>query len=175
MVDLTLLKGKDISVIRDKILNEDQNGCCALCTKPITEKSGAALDHQHRTKSSVIGEDGGGLIRGVLCRACNLFEGKIWNSSKRFGMHDDLISWLRRCADYLEKENYNFIHPSEVEKDPPLSKKNYNKLKKLYDKKEFIPKRKNQKKPFFPEFPKSKKLTVALKKLFEEFEISPYN
>lgn len=161
------LKAKDISDIRDMILHQDQDGCCALCTKPIHEKSGVSLDHQHRTQSSEIGENGGGLIRGVLCRGCNVFEGKIWNNSKRFGLHDDLSGWLRALADYLDKENYHYIHPSEEPKVPKLSKRYYNKLKKEYGL--------SGKRAKFPEFPKSGKLTVKLAKLFEEFEISPYN
>lgn len=169
------LKSKDITDIRHKILHEDQDGLCAICTKEIHEKSGASLDHQHRTKSSEIGLEGGGLIRGVLCRNCNVFEGKIWNNSKRFGMHDELSDWLRALADYLDKENYPLIHPAEEAKEPKLSKRNYNRLKKLYNEEEFIPKRKNQKKKPIPEYPKSGKLTVGLKVLFERFEISPYN
>ena len=71
---LTQLKSKDITETRNKILLE-QKGLCALCDQKITEKTGTSLDHQHRTKDSIIGENGGGLIRGVLCRRCNVFEG----------------------------------------------------------------------------------------------------
>ena len=173
-MELKQLKTKDITEIREMILKE-QDGCCALCHNPITEKSGVSLDHQHRTKSSVIGENGGGLVRGVLCRRCNVFEGKIWNNSKRFGLNDDLSTWLRDLANYLDKENYPLIHPSEEPKEPKLSKRNYNKCKKLYDLEEFIPKRKNQKKKPFPEYPKSGKVTKALKEIFDRFEISPWN
>ena len=75
-------------------------------------------------------------------------------------------------ADFLEKGAYEedgiyFVHPNEVKKEPLLSKKNYNKLKKEYEK--------SGKKKKFPEFPSSKKCTVELRKLFEEFEISPFN
>ena len=173
-IELTQLKSKDITETRDKILKE-QDGLCALCEEPITEKSGVSLDHQHRTISSIIGENGGGLIRGVLCRRCNVFEGKIWNNSKRFGLHSDLPNWLRKLADYLEKENYPLIHPSEEPKDPKVSKRNYNKIKKLYKEEIFIPKRKNQKKKPMIEYPKSGKLTKGLGELFERFEISPFN
>ena len=172
--ELTQLKSKDITRVREEILHF-QHGKCALCHNPITEKTGTSLDHQHRTKTSVIGENGGGLVRGVLCRRCNVYEGKIWNNSKRFGLHDDLPNWLRGLADYLEKENYPLIHPSEEAKEPKVSKRNYNKCKKLYNEEEFIPKRKNQKKKPFPEYPKSGKVTKGLKEIFDKFEISPWN
>ena len=53
---------------------------------------------------------------------------------------------------------------SEVPKAPTVSKRNYNKLKRVYS---------GKKK--FPEYPKSKKLTLALQVLFEEYQIEPYN
>jgi len=174
MEELKQLKSKDITKIRDEILYFQQ-GKCALCHNPITEKSGTSLDHQHRTKDSIIGENGGGLVRGVLCRSCNVFEGKIWNNSKRFGLHDNLSNWLRDLADYLDKENYPLIHPSEEPREPKVSKRNYNKCKKLYNEEEFIPKRKNQKKKPMIEYPKTGKLTKGLRELFERFGISPYN
>ena len=163
---LLQLENKDIPKYRLQILKE-QNNLCALCGVEITEKTGVSLDHQHRTKSSVIGEDGGGLVRGVLCRKCNVFEGKIWNNSKRFGI-TNLSDWLRVLADYLDKENYPLIHPSEKQKEPTVSKRKYNSLKKQYN---LI--NKNKKK--FPEYPKSKKLTKPLAKLFKDFSINPYN
>jgi hypothetical protein len=172
--ELKQLMTKDVQRIRDEILSE-QGGLCKLCEDEISEKTGVSLDHQHRTKTSVIGENGGGLVRGVLCRRCNVMEGKIWNASKRFGIHDNLSDWLRTLADYLDADNYHYIHPTEKPKEQKVSKRNYNKLAKLYKEEEFIPKRKNQKKKPMPEFPKSGKLTKALGELFKRFDINPYN
>lgn len=172
---LIQLMPKDVQALREKILHEDQDGCCALCGDPIDENSGASLDHQHMTKAEEHGVNGAGLVRGVLCRSCNAFEGKIWNNSKRFGLHDNLSTWLRTLADYLDKENYPYIHHTEKKAEPKVSKRNYNKLKKLYEQEEFIPVRKNQKKKPFPEYPKSGKLNKALSELFERFEIKPFN
>ena len=155
---LMQLSNKDIPEYRKAIL-EEQNGLCAICKDPITEKTGIALDHQHRTKASIIGENGGGLIRGVLCRRCNSSEGRIWNNSKRFGIKD-LPNWLRSLADYLEEENYPLIHPNEKPKEPILPKRRYNKLKKAYTGR-----------AKFPEYPKSKKITKRLQELFKEYEI----
>lgn len=171
------LKNKDIPEIRSKILKE-QEGLCVLCNKPITERSGISLDHQHKLKSSEIGIDGGGLIRGVLCRSCNVQEGKIWNSTQRYIQAktvQDRIDWLENLIQYYKKENYNIIHPNEAPKPKKLSKKNYNKVKKLYDTEEFIPKRKNQKKKPFPEYPKSGKATKILIELFEKYQIELFN
>jgi len=156
------LKHKDIPQIREQLLKE-QNNKCALCKEPIDENSGASLDHQHRTKSSTLGENGGGLVRGVLCRSCNLFEGRIWRSSKRFGVHDNLSTWLRNLADYLDKENYNMVHPNEVPKEPKLMKSSYNKLQREYNK--------SERKAKFPLY--TGNLTKKLKKLFNDFDIVP--
>ena len=174
MEKLKQLMHKEIPEVREHILSI-QEGKCALCGDNIQENSGASLDHQHRTKSEEIGLNGGGLIRGVLCRGCNVFEGKIWNNSKRYGLHDNLSEWLRGLADYLDMENYPMIHPSEKPKESKLSKRNFNRVKKLYNDEVFVPKRKNQKKKAFPEFPKSGKATKLIKELFARFEIDLYN
>lgn len=177
------MKSSEILALKEKLWLANNKKCPLLEIEVSLDKM--VLDHIHKLNSEVASEQKG-TIRNALEFRANALEGKITNNWKRyFGADEskhpiDLPSFLRNLADYLERGAYEdeglfYIHHTEVEKDPPLSKKNYNKLKKLYDKKEFMPKRKNQKKPVFPEFPKSKKLTVALKKLFEEFEISPYN
>ena len=79
------LKTSEVKEIREKILKKQDNKC-KLCNDPITEESGISLDHQHMTSKETIGEDGAGLVRGVLCRACNVMEGKIWN-----GMFEPLL------------------------------------------------------------------------------------
>lgn len=160
------LKAGDVPELREQIL-EDQNGCCGICGQKITEKSGVSLDHQHKRKIDPIGLDGGGLIRGVLCRACNVWEGKIWNGTRRYHQPKcvaDRIELLQQLIEYYENGTYSFVHPSEKPKAPTVSKRNYNKLKKQY-----TGKRK------FPEYPRSKKLTLGLQVLFEEYEIEPYN
>lgn len=160
------LKSGDISHIRDTIL-EEQNNKCVLCNNEITEDTGVSLDHQHMKKSETIGEDGAGLVRGVLCRACNVWEGKIWNNTLRYRQPKDVqdrIEMLQALIDYYKKDNYELIHPSERPKERKVSKRNYNKVKKVYE---------GRRK--FPEYPKSGKLTKGLKELFEKYEISPYN
>lgn len=166
MSELVQLKASEVATFRDQIL-EEQNGCCAWCEQPITEETGISLDHQHKRKADPCGPDGAGLIRGVLCRSCNVLEGKIWNNMARYKQPQNVkerIELLLSLVDYYGKGTYNVIHPSEKAKEPTVSKRNYNRLKKVYD---------GKKK--FPEYPKSGKLTVGLQALFEQYGIEPYN
>jgi len=167
--ELVQLKTCDIPTIRENLLKE-QNGCCALCGIEISEVTGYSLDHQHMTKKETIGVDGSGLVRGVLCRSCNIFEGKVWNSTQRYKQPENVkcrIDILEKLIEYYKKDNFNLIHPNEKIKEQIVSKSNYNKLKKQY--------LLSLKKKKFPEYPKSGKLTKILENLFTEFKIEPYN
>ena len=168
---LIQLKTKDVSEYRDKICKE-QDGKCAICREELKENSGASLDHQHMTQKENCGEDGAGLIRGVLCRDCNVFEGKIWNNSKRYGKFDTLPQFLRCLADYLEKEPYPYIHPSEAPKHQTVSKRQYNKLVKLVAHSQAD----STKKPVkMPDYPGKRKISKKLQLLFDKHDLSPYN
>jgi len=165
---LKQLKQKDIAPLRNDILKE-QNGQCKLCKIEITEATGVSLDHQHKLKCEQNGVDGGGLIRGVLCRACNVWEGKIWNSTNRYlGVESvqERIEKLTDLVEYYKTENLPLIHPTEQPKEPKMSKRNYNKLKKIWN---LCKKRK------LPQYPSSGKLTIPLLAAFEEFNIKPTN
>jgi 5-methylcytosine-specific restriction endonuclease McrA len=161
------LKRKDIPKYRLKLLSQ-QNFTCQICQVKIPQSGqGSALDHQHRRrKSDPIGLNGGGLIRGVLCRGCNIIEGKVWNNAHRFGKQDNIPQLLRNMAVYLEQKNYPWIHPSEAPKEPKVSKRQYNKLRKTI-------KRKQLRSP--PVLSKRQKLTKDLDRLFKIHEISPFN
>jgi Recombination endonuclease VII len=163
-IEYIQLRQKDIPVYRERIA-EEQNFVCAICIGPLV--SGASLDHQHKTKAETIGVNGAGLIRGVLCRDCNVFEGKIWNNSKRFGKFDDLPQFLRNLADYLEKDNYPYIHPREAPQVQKVSKRQYNKLVKAYSDQTAL-------KAKLPPFPGKRKPSQKLLSLFTRFNISPY-
>jgi len=148
------LKSKDIPQLREKILKK-QKGKCPICLNQIETP---CLDHSHVKKLK-----GTGLIRGVVCRACNIFLAKSENNCIRYGVKiKNLPLILRNMADYLEKDHYPYIHPTEAPKVKQLKKTSYKKLKKVYDKKKK-----------FPEYPKSKKLTKDLKLLFKEYSIEP--
>jgi hypothetical protein len=161
------LKNNDMKILRTTLLDIQKNSC-AICEGKIDDK--AHIDHQHMTSKEQIGEDGAGLIRGLLCPSCNMLEGKIWNNMKRFKNPKNVqerINYLERIINYYSNKPYNLIHPSEKPKVKNISKRNYNKLKKIYEKSSF--KRK------FPEYPKNKKMTKPLQLLFNEFNIEPYN
>jgi hypothetical protein len=158
------LKSKDIAEIRESLLLS-QDGRCALCSCKITDKTGVSLDHQHKNKSDEIGEDGGGLIRGVLCRSCNVLEGKLWNAMKRFLQVKNVqerINWLENLILYYKQPNLNLVHPNEIPKEPKIGKREFNKINKYY--KEKYPNRK----PL--EYPKSKKYTKTLLEIKNEME-----
>lgn len=162
------LKNSDIKTVRSQIL-EEQEFRCPLCGKNITENDKITLDHQHKIrKTDPNGVDGDGQVRGVLCLECNCLEGKIFNSMTRF-LHQptkkERIQFLKNLINYYEKPPYDYIHPSEVEKEPLLSKRSFNKLNKLY----VLDGHKQL------EFPKSKRMTKKLRKLFEDYNIDPYN
>lgn len=165
-IEYRQLKSNEVQITRETILQE-QCGLCALCNEVITEDSGASLDHQHKRKSDEIGVDGAGLVRGVLCRACNVWEGRLWNGTTRYRQPKSVqerIDMLKNLMQYYEKENYPLVHPSEKIPAKIVSKANYNKLKRIYKEKKKL-----------PEYPKSGKLTLGLQVLFEKYEIEPYN
>lgn len=169
MQHITNLKRSDIPRIRTQILIE-QEYRCPLCGNKITENDRITLDHQHKyRKTDINGENGNGMVRGVLCADCNACEGKIYNAMTRFlkqPVKEERIEWINNLISYYMKEPYPYIHPSEVEKEPCLSKRQFNALNKQYRFK--YPKRK----PL--EFPKSGKMTKGLYALYEEFGIEPY-
>ena len=148
------LKQSDIKSIRKQIL-EEQNGVCLICGK---EPKIACLDHSHRKRIH-----GSGLVRGVLCSSCNIFIAKSENNCMRYGFsQDELPNIMRKMAEYLERDHYPYIHPSEAPKKEKLKKRCYNVLKKVYTGK-----------AKFPPYPKSGYLTKPLKKLFDRFSIEP--
>lgn len=148
------LKQSEIKYYRSLILEEYQQGKCAICGNI---PSNPCLDHHHTKK---IG--GTGQIRGVLCSNCNIFLAKSENNCKRYGISQkQLPEILRAMANYLEQDQYDIIHPSEL-KPKRLMKSSYNELKKAHT---------GKKK--FPEYPRSGKLTKPLERLFEAYGIEP--
>lgn len=167
------LKQKDIKTLR-KMLWEKNGKKCPVLGKEIPF-SNTALDHAHKRKDELYSPERG-VIRETLDFRVNAVLGKFENAIKRTGLHNEDISipdLLRRAADYFERgafkdsDGFMYVHPKEVAKEPNVSKRNYNKLKKAYNN--------SGKKAKFPEYPKSGKLTVKLKELFNEFDIEPFN
>jgi len=176
------LKQNELKPLRYKmwILN---NKKCPVLDKEISfEKS--VIDHAHKRNDEEYSPTKG-VIRECLDFRVNSVLGKLENSLKRSGLlyleDFNISTFLRNAADYFEKGAYidedgdMLIHPKEVKKLPKLSKRNYNRCKNLYNKEIFIPKRKNQKKKVFPDYPKSGKPTKKLVELFKKFNVELYN
>lgn len=128
-----ILTAKQLKEFRESLPQQ-----CCLCGS--TEK--LCLDHQHKRKTDPVGENGNGLIRGLLCTNCNHLEGKIWNNIKRYGKADDnnpldsRIDFLNRLIDYYKnnvQHNRKIVHPTEKPVDK-IAKSHYNKLVKLSSK-----------------------------------------
>lgn len=176
------MKQKEIKVLKEKLWLMNDKKCPVLGKAIPLDKM--VLDHAHKRKDEAYSPTKG-VVREALDKRANAILGKVENALKRTGLgyeeDFDLPTFLRNAADYFEKGAYvdeqgnMYIHPSEVPKEPKVSKSNYNKLKKLYEQEVFVPKRKGQVKKSMPKYPASKKLTIALKVLFDKYEISPYN
>lgn len=82
---------------------------CPLCKGSLAHGINA-LDHSHKN----------GSVRAVLCRSCNVSEGKVlagvlFRTPLGNLAHSDSIQWLRNLADYWEHHNANptgIIHPT---------------------------------------------------------------
>lgn len=159
------LKYKDIKYLREKIYTE-QNGICPILNEHINLED-TTLDHQHKLfKDQELIKDGNGLVRGVLSRKANSFEGKVFNAYRRLGLHKSsctLPEILRNLADYLEKDNLPYIHPSEEPKKPKLKKSSYNKLVKEIHK--------DKPNKNIPKY--TSNFTKTLEKLFIKYSIIP--
>lgn len=151
---LIQLRHNEIPIIRDELM-EKQKGLCPICDRGIKDP---CLDHSHTRRNR-----GSGLIRGVLCRACNVLVAKMENNCVRYGVvHMELPEVLKNMAKYLEQQDLPMIHPSEAPKPSLLKKTSYNKLKKIYDGKAKL-----------PPYPTSRRLTKELERLFRKYELEP--
>lgn len=164
------MKQSDIRPLKEKIWLQNDKKCPVLGVERPLDKM--VLDHIHSTLSDEYATNKG-TIRTSLDFRVNAVLGKLENAIKRTGLDKEeyfnMGDFLRKAANYFDAEPYHednnyFIHPNEVKKLPNVSKKNYNKLKKVYTGK-----------AKFPDYPNSKKLTKPLEKLFKEYEIEPFN
>lgn len=129
-MELKILNSESAKILRNKLLIE--NPVCSLCLKNIENP---VLDHKHAKKSENIGENGAGLVRGVICRECNIFLGKMENNYKRYKI-ENLSEFLLNASKYLAKEPLEYVYPSEASKlKTILTKSAYNKIIKDYSKK----------------------------------------
>jgi len=143
-----------------------QNKTCPILKQKIEYKD-AVADHKHKTKAEKLGEDGKGLLRGVLHFQANSWEGKVTNAFKRYGLHKFDISLpqaLINLAAYIENPPMKpeWIHPNCRPKAKKIGKRDFNLICKYYF--EMFPKKRK-----LPMYPKSGKLT---KKLEEDLKMA---
>ena len=159
MTKLKEITYKEFSELRIKQYLKQQ--CICPILKQTIQLKDAVFDHKHKTKAEKIGEDGKGLLRGVVHNQANVMEGKIARLYKRYGLHKflPLPDLLRNIADYIENPPMapEYIHPNErVFKK--LGKRQYNLICKHYF--EIYPKRKK-----LPLYPKSGKMNKEFEDL----------
>ncbi len=102
------LRDAEIDTFR-KNMAAAQRYRCPLCGGSLAHGINA-LDHSHKN----------GSVRAVLCRSCNVSEGKVlagalFRTPLGNLAHKDTIQWLRNLADYWERHNANpsgIIHPT---------------------------------------------------------------
>jgi len=176
------MKQKEIKILKEKLWLMNNKKCPVLGKAMPLDKM--VLDHAHKRNAEAYSPTKG-VVREALDKRANAILGKLENALKRTGLgyekDFDLPTFLRNAADYFERGAYvdgqgdMYVHPSEVPKEPKVSKSNYNKIKKLYDKEPFVPKRKGQEKKPMLKYPARGKLTKGLKVLFEKYDVPAYN
>ena len=118
----TQLTVKSAKVLKETLIKE-QGNCCAATGKPLEKP---VLDHEH-SKGFLLSRSG--LIRGVLEDNVNQLLGKIEFGARRFGIPlDQIPDILRGLADYLERPQLPFRHPSEKPKEPIVMARSYAEL-----------------------------------------------
>lgn len=169
ITDLIELTPKQFKILKYNQFYRNQKQRCAVLKYRIDYKS-AVFDHKHRTKDELIGIDDKGLLRGVIHKEVNRFEGKVLQFYKRYGLEKliDLPLLLRNLADYLEHPPMEpkYIHPSELPKRAKLSKREYKRVCKYYFK--VYPNR--RKLPKFPDPKKSIGISAKWKKYIEDVD-----
>ena len=161
--NLFYLTSSDLDDLKNKIINSENYVCPILKIK--LDKENSAFDHKHITnkdkKKNKLGEDGKGLLRGVIHFKANVFEGKVLKGFKRSGLEAEgfaLPEILRNLADYIETPPIEqiYVHPKEKPKKKTLSETDYKRICKYYF--EMFPKKKT-----LPEYPKSDKNNLSKK------------
>lgn len=142
-----------------------QAGKCPIL-KQFHKFEDSVMDHLHKTKAEILGEDGKGLLRGVMHFQANSWEGKVTNAFKRYGLHKfgvSLPECLRNLASYIESPpmKEKIVHPNERPKIKKLGKRDYNRICKYYF--EIFPNRRK-----LPAYPKSGKTNDQWEMLLEK-------
>lgn len=78
----------NLTLEQRKNMYVQQNGCCAICGKPVPYDE-IDTDHNHKTNK----------VRELLCRECNLFSGRVENN----------LELVYKIMDYLKKHGNTSI------------------------------------------------------------------
>lgn len=155
--NLFYLTNSDLEQLKNKIINSENYVCPILKVK--IEKEDCAFDHKHITlkdkKDKKLGDEGKGLLRGLIHFMANTFEGKVIKGFKRSGLEKegfDLPEILRNLADYIENPPLEqiYVHPKEKPKKRTLTQIEYQRICKYYF--EIFPRKRS-----LPKYPKSEK------------------
>ena len=178
------INSDELKKIRKFFHGKQGHICPILKIKFKTEEM--VVDHQHSSNAKNLKREyEAGILRGVINRYANAWDGKVTNSYIRCGLHKSgvpLHEALRSLADFVEHPPLaylNYLHPNEKPKSKILKKNLVKKVKKLFKEKYpnkkipevLIYKKKKTKRGKMKE--KGKKLTAGLEKLFQEFGIEP--
>lgn len=170
MSELKYPKQKDLTEIRKK-LHKEQNNICPILRQEFPVED-MVVDHQHMKAGETIGENGAGLIRGVIHRQANVLEGKLINAFYRYGLHKfcSPVEFLLNLAEYLKKDKLPIVHPLESLKirkreRKKLQKNSYNKLLKKLSEIGYNAK--------IPEYPKNGYMDQKLNMLFKKVDLPP--
>jgi len=108
---LIQLKNKDLKWVREKLLIE-QGYTCAICGCDLesdvkSNPKNIHIDHEH------FGER---RVRAVLCRRCNVIEGRVWKwynryTKKKLNNNKDYQNMLKGLNFYYDNHITQFIHP----------------------------------------------------------------
>ncbi len=108
MQTVHLYNPKDVANCRTVLLKE-QKGLDLLTGLPLNPKD-AVCDHSHKTQ----------YVRGIIHRQANAVLGKIenlWTRYLSFWYTEDLQTFLRKTADYLDREqDSRYVHPKFQQK-----------------------------------------------------------
>jgi hypothetical protein len=113
------MKRSDIPTVKVKLLKKQQ-GLCLICKRDLTllPSRNACLDHNHSSW----------MVRGVLCRQCNVLEAKYFRAFVRSGARNQGVDYkelLKGLIRFLKVKDTKYRYPPK----PKRRKKNKTKGK----------------------------------------------